>query len=220
MQSEQLVLFVPTALLLALVPGPDNLAVLSLGVAKNRRAAIGFGLGCAAGCLNHALLAMLGISALIAASPLALRVAQWAGAAYLCWIAFQSIRNLFQPRQEMATDLPGAPGNEQSYFRRGLIANAINPKVAIFFLAFLPQFVQPSGWPSWVQLGTLGLIFSLCAALVFTAIAVSADWLGTRLRANPSIRIMLDASTALLFLGLAIRLLLTDLGKVTLPHQP
>lgn len=212
MQAHQLLIFISTAFLLSLAPGPDNFGVLGLGVSTGRKAAMGFALGCAAGCLNHTLLAALGVSALLAASPLALKITQWLGAAYLCWIAFQILRNIFAKR---GFALKGGQGNEANqffpHFRRGLIANAINPKVAIFFLAFLPQFLVADGWPAWAQLSVLGLSFALCAALVFSAIALGADWIGAKLRSKPMIQNLLDATTALLFLGLAVRLLCADL---------
>lgn len=216
MHLDQFLLFISTALLLALAPGPDNFGVLGLGISTGRRAAMGFALGCAAGCLNHTLLAVVGVSALLAASPIALKAAQWIGAAYLCWIAFQILRNVLARR-----GFAVATGNAQDadrflpHFRRGLIANAINPKVAIFFLAFLPQFLSPSGWPAWAQLSVLGLLFALCSGLVFGSIALGADWIGARLRDNPVIQNLLEATTALLFLGLAVRLLCSDLRPAT-----
>jgi len=220
MFSQQLLLFVPTAFLLALAPGPDNLGVLSLGVSTGRRAAIGFALGCATGCLNHTILAAAGVSAVLAASPFALKLTQWAGAAYLCWIGIQTLRQVFSAqhlksveRVECNTD------NFRLHFKRGLIANAINPKVAIFFLAFLPQFISPSGWPTWAQLTTLGVVFAACSCLVFVTIALGAHWIGAKLRSKPLIQQLLDGATAVLFLGLAIRLAIADI-QITAGAKP
>lgn len=216
MQFQQILLFISTALLLALAPGPDNLGVLSLGVSTGRRAAMGFAVGCAAGCLNHTLLAVAGVSALIAASPTAFRAAQWIGAAYLCWIGYQTLRSLFSQRTLLMADAPTTINNSAwTYFKRGLIANAINPKVAIFFLAFLPQFVSRDGWPGWAQLATLGGLFSLCAGFVFVLVALGADWIGAKIRANPSVNVLLEGATAILFFGLAIRLAIADFQPVT-----
>jgi len=204
---EQLALFVPAALLLALAPGPDNLAVLALGLSGGRQASLGFALGCAAGCLNHTLLAALGVTALIAASPLAFRALQILGAAYLVWMGWEALRSR---GASLANAGPRASGNGGfgRYFARGLFANAINPKVALFFLAFLPQFVLAGGWPPPAQIGVLGGIFGLCAALVFSLIALFAARIGGWLRARHALTVWLDRATGLLFIGLGLRLAL------------
>lgn len=212
MDSAQLLLFLPTALLITLAPGPDNLGVLALGMATGRRASLGFALGCAAGCLNHTLLAVAGISALLAASPLALQVLQACGAAYLAWIGWQSLRQL--GRATRLADSAGQSGEHHflPHFRRGLIANAINPKVALFFLAFLPQFIQPGDWSSAGQTAFLGLLFALIAALVFSTVALAAARIGRLLQARPRAYGVLQGLCGLLFIALALRLALTDLS--------
>ena len=209
MTAEQLALFIPAALLLALAPGPDNLGVLALGISSGRPASLGFALGCAAGCLNHTLLAALGVTALIAASPLAFKVLQFLGAAYLLWIGWQALRS--RGASLAAVDARGSEGaGFARYFARGLVANAINPKVALFFLAFLPQFVLAKGWPPAVQIGVLGGVFGLCAAIVFSTIAVFAARIGAWLRARQALTIWLDRATGALFIGLGLRLALAS----------
>lgn len=212
MAPQQVLLFVPTALLLALAPGPDNLGVLSLGVSTGRRAAVGFALGCSAGCINHTVLAVAGISALVATSPMALGVAQYLGAAYLCWIAFQTLRSMRAPRDSALTLEAQSRGNRAwLHFKRGLISNAVNPKVALFFLAFLPQFVVPGPWPSWLQLATLGCLFALSTCAVFIAIALGAAWIGAQLGHRPALKRVLEGVTAIVFLTLGFRLAFADL---------
>ncbi|KAF7599723.1 MAG: lysine transporter LysE [Candidatus Dactylopiibacterium carminicum] len=208
MALETLLLFLPAAFLLSLVPGPDNLGVLALGLAQGRREALGFALGCSAGCLNHTLLAALGVTALLRGSPLALGALQWAGAAWLAWIGWQTLRSRpgISP-QEAAPDVEGFT----QQFRRGLIANAINPKVALFFLAFLPQFVSPQGWATGWQIAVLGLLFAICATLIFSGIALTAARLGGWLRRHPRSAATLHYGSGLLFLALALRLLLSPL---------
>jgi threonine/homoserine/homoserine lactone efflux protein len=203
--AEQLALFVPAALLLAIAPGPDNLGVLALGISSGRPASLGFALGCAAGCLNHTLLAALGVTALIAASPLAFRALQIFGAAYLVWIGWQALRSRGASLASLDAGLSAGAGFGR-YFARGLIANAINPKVALFFLAFLPQFVLAGGWPPAAQIGVLGAVFGLCAALVFSAIALFAARIGAWLRTRRALTVWLDRATGLLFIGLGLRL--------------
>ena len=203
MSPDQVLLFIGAALLLALAPGPDNLGVLALGVSRGRGEALGFALGCAAGCINHTLLAVLGVSALIAASPLAFRTLQLAGAAYLVWIGVQALRS--RGAQLANLDAPStATAGFFPYFRRGLIANAINPKVALFFLSFLPQFIRAEGWSAPLQLAMLGALFALVAALVFSAIALAAAPLGAWLRRRERLTRWLDRATGGLFVGLGI----------------
>lgn len=212
MAPQQILLFLPTALLLAMAPGPDNLGVLSLGISTGRRAAVGFALGCAAGCINHTILAVAGISALIAASPLALGLAQYVGAAYLCWIAFQTLRSMRTPRTTGLTVGEQDRGNQAwRHFKRGLISNAVNPKVALFYLAFLPQFVAPGPWPSWLQLATLGCLFALSSCAVFVAIALGSAWIGALLGRRPILKPLLEGLTAIVFLTLGFRLASADL---------
>lgn len=155
--------FLAAALLVALAPGPDNLMVLSLGMSRGRRAGVAFGLGCALGCLNHTLLAALGVSALIAASPAAFIALKVAGGLYLVWIGVQAIRHA-RPVGAPAAG-PASPETPARLFARGLVANAINPKVILFFLAFLPQFVAP-GEPLAPQLVLLGTICVVLNTLV------------------------------------------------------
>ncbi|MCX9157026.1 LysE family translocator [Niveibacterium sp. 24ML] len=202
MTAHQIALFLGAALLLALAPGPDNLGVLALGISRGKSIALGFALGCAAGCLNHTLLAVIGVSALIAASPLAFKAMQLLGAAYLVWIGIQALRSRGTGISQ--TNAPQTGASFASSFRQGLIANAINPKVGLFFLSFLPQFVRPDGWPAHWQLACLGALFALVAALVFGAIALAADPIGVWLRRRERLGLWLDRASGGLFVGLGI----------------
>ncbi|MCH2222544.1 MAG: LysE family translocator, partial [Dechloromonas sp.] len=139
LSSSQLLPFVAASVLLTLAPGPDNLLVLALGMARGRRQGVAFGLGCAAGCLNHTALAALGVGALIVASDLAFGALRVAGGLYLIWLGVQAIRHA-APADAQRLSIPA--DSCARLFRRGLLASAINPKVVLFFLAFLPQFVQ------------------------------------------------------------------------------
>lgn len=202
MTASQITLFLGAALLLALAPGPDNLGVLALGISRGKSIALGFALGCAAGCLNHTLLAVLGVSALIAASPLAFTGLQLLGAAYLIWIGIQALRSRGSSLAQTHTPESGA--SFATAFRQGLIANAINPKVGLFFLSFLPQFIRPDGWSAPLQLASLGSLFALVAALVFGAIALAAAPIGAWLRRRERLGLWLDRASGGLFVGLGI----------------
>ena len=201
----QFATFLAAAVLVTLAPGPDNMMILSLGMSRGRRRGVAFGLGCALGCINHTLLAALGISALIAASPTAFNGLRIAGGAYLVWLGIQALRNarpLGEPRS--------GPSKEESplrLFGKGLFANAINPKVILFFLAFLPQFVDGArGGIAW-QITQLGIVFTAETALIFGAIGWFAGGLGEWLARRPAIGAWLDRVTGGVFIALGIRLL-------------
>jgi threonine/homoserine/homoserine lactone efflux protein len=201
----QLAAFLAAAILITLAPGPDNLMVLGLGMARGRKLGVAFGLGCALGCLNHTLLAMLGVSALIAASPIAFATLKIAGGLYLLWLGIQAIRNA-RPASAALTGLVPDQGASR-LFARGLVANAINPKVILFFLAFLPQFVDGQrGHAGW-QIGQLGLVFTLETVIVFGAIGWFAGSLGERLARQPALGAWLDRIAGGIFVALGIRLI-------------
>ena len=194
--------FLAVAVLITLAPGPDNLMVLSLGMARGRQAGVAFGLGCALGCLNHTLLAALGISALIAASPTAFTVLRIAGGLYLVWLGVQAIRSARPASVAAAMSEP-----PMKLFVKGLIANAINPKVILFFLAFLPQFVDTGhGHAGW-QIVQLGLLFTFETVLIFGAIGWFAGRLGERLARHPAVGTWLDRIAGGIFVALGLRLL-------------
>ena len=153
---EQFLGFLTAAILITLSPGPDNMMVLGAGIAKGRTRGIAFGLGCAMGCLNHTLLAVIGVSALIAASPVAFTALKVVGGLYLIWMGVQALRS--RGGAKVAAGVPDE--SARRLFVKGLVANAINPKVVLFFLSFLPQFVVASrGDANW-QIAWLGLIFT------------------------------------------------------------
>lgn len=197
--------FLAASVLVTLAPGPDNLMVLSLGVSRGRRAGIGFGLGCAAGCATHTLWATLGIGALVLASETAFTVLKLAGAAYLIYIGVMSWRHAGQATL-VRTAGEGGSDSGWLYFRRGFIANAINPKVALFFIAFLPQFVDPARGALWPQMVLLGLLFALQTVLIFGLVGWFAGGIGQRVQAQPRIAVWLDRVAGAIFVGLALRL--------------
>lgn len=202
--QPQLLAFVAAAVLITLAPGPDNLMVLSLGIARGRRAGIAFGLGCAIGCLSHTALAALGISALIAASAGAFMALKIAGGFYLIWLGIQALKNA-RPLGATAQELPTE--SVTRLFAKGLIANAINPKVILFFLAFLPQFIVVGhGGATW-QTVQLGLVFTLQAALIFGVIGWFAGGIGHWLAHRPQVAAWLDRLAGGIFVLIGLRLI-------------
>jgi threonine/homoserine/homoserine lactone efflux protein len=201
---DQCLAFLAAAILLTLSPGPDNMMVLSVGIAKGRMRGIAFGLGCAAGCLSHTLLAVIGVSALIAASPLAFTALKVCGGLYLAWIGLHAIRS----RGGARLDTAGAAADPaRTLFLKGMVAAAINPKVALFFLSFLPQFVVASRGDANLQTGLLGLAFAAQAALVFSAIGFFSGAIGAWLARRPGAGKWLDRLAGAVFIGLGLRLI-------------
>jgi len=132
--------FLGISIILTLAPGPDNLMVLAHSLARGPRAGLALALGCTAGCMTHILWATIGLSAALATSSLAFALLKYAGAAYLAWLGWQALH--------AGSTTPATPGTASARpaghdILRGFVANAINPKVALFFLAFLPQFIRP-----------------------------------------------------------------------------
>ncbi|MFN4237581.1 MAG: LysE family translocator [Vogesella sp.] len=204
---EQALGFTAAAVLITVSPGPDNLMVLSLGIARGRREGMVFGLGCALGCLSHTLLATLGISAALAASPLAFATLKTAGGLYLIWLGWQAWHS--QGCQLETTGTEATQPDLWQLFGKGLLANAINPKVVLFFLAFLPQFVVSShGSVSW-QTAQLGLLFTVQAAIVFGMLGYFAGQAGSWLNTSPQRGRLLDRIAGSIFILLGLKLILT-----------
>lgn len=203
---EQFLGFLAAAVLITLSPGPDNMMVLSVGIAKGRARGIAFGIGCALGCLIHTLLAVIGVSALIAASPTAFTALKIAGGLYLIWMGIGALRSRGGARASGMPD--GRPdASARQLFFRGLLANAINPKVVLFFLSFLPQFVIASrGDANW-QIAWLGLTFTLQAVVLFGLLGYFSGAIGLWLNRTPRAGMWLDRVAGAVFVGLGLRLI-------------
>jgi len=200
---EQFLGFLTAAILITLSPGPDNMMVLGAGIAKGRARGIAFGLGCALGCLNHTLLAVIGVSALIAASPVAFTALKIAGGLYLIWMGIGALRS--RGAAQVAGRVPDESARQ--LFFKGLLANAINPKVVLFFLSFLPQFVVASrGDANW-QIAWLGLIFTAQAAVLFGLLGYFSGAIGQWLNRTPRAGMWLDRIAGAIFVGLGLRLI-------------
>jgi threonine/homoserine/homoserine lactone efflux protein len=200
----QLAAFLLASLAVTASPGPDNLMVLGLGMSRGRAAGIAFGLGCGLGCLSHTLLAVVGVGALVAASPVAFTVLRIGGGLYLAWLGLQCLRSRGGSRVPQAE---GSSSGLRALFLRGVMANAINPKVILFFLSFLPQFVSPRGGPVSAQLAVLGVVFTAQAALLFALLGAFAGTVGQWLNRRPSAGLWLDRIAGLIFIGLGLRLI-------------
>jgi threonine/homoserine/homoserine lactone efflux protein len=194
--------FLAASLLLAVAPGPDNLFVLAQSAISGRRAGLLVVLGLCTGLLFHTAAVALGLAALFAASALAFTALKWIGAAYLCYLAWQAFR---APVGDAAAQ--GTPRRTLAQlYRRGIVMNVTNPKVSIFFLAFLPQFVAPERGSVALQVVWLGFVFMVATLVVFGALAVFAGSAGERLRRSPRAQKTLNWLAGAVFIGLAARL--------------
>ena len=172
-------LFVAAALALLLMPGPAVIYVVTRSVDQGRPAGLASVLGVGIGSLVHIAFAAVGLSALLASSAAAFGVVKWLGAAYLIWLGLQRLLT-------RGEDAPAAvePERLSRIFLQGVVVNVLNPKTALFLLAFLPQFVDPSRGPVWIQVSVLGLTLASLGLLTDGLYALlggtAADWLRQR----------------------------------------
>ncbi len=202
--ADVLLAFLAASALVTIAPGPDNLMVLSVGISRGRAAGIGFGLGCALGCFTHTLWATLGIGAVVLASEATFTTLKMAGAAYLVYIGLMAWR--YAGKMALVQIDAGAAEPIGVHLRRGFIANVINPKVALFFIAFLPQFVDQTRGAVWPQMLLLGALFAAQTVLIFGSLGWFAGSIGARLQRQPRLAVWLDRCAAAIFIGLALHL--------------
>ncbi len=193
--------FLAAALLLNLAPGPDMMYVLGRSMGQGRRAGIVSALGIFVGCLFHLFAAALGLAALLRSSPLLFHLVKLAGAGYLIYLGI----NLFLHARDQLQGANVQRDSLRRIFMQGVITNVLNPKVAIFFVAFLPQFVDTRGSIA-LQIIVLGMIFDIGGTLVNLAVAVAAGGLGDRLSRSQRIVAWQRRLTGTLFIGLGLRL--------------
>lgn len=201
---DQFLGFLLAAVLITASPGPDNLMVLGIGMSKGRASGIAFGLGCALGCLSHTALAVIGVGALIAASPPAFTALKIGGGLYLLWLGYGALRSGGGARVDTTVQLERT---WRALFMKGVIANAINPKVALFFLSFLPQFVVPARGDAAWQMASLGLVFTLQAALLFGLLGYFAGSVGQWINRRPRAGVWLDRLAGTIFVALGLKLI-------------
>lgn len=198
--------FFGIAALLALAPGPDNLFVLMQSAMWGRRSGLVVVLGLCTGLIGHTLAVAVGLAAVFAASETAFTVLKLAGAVYLLYLAWGALRA--QGQVQGTTPAPRLAS--ATLFRRGIIMNLTNPKVSLFFLAFLPQFTSPARGSVALQTLSLGALFMLATLLVFGALAWFSGTLGERLQKSRTLQRLLNRIAGIVFLGLAIKLALTN----------
>lgn len=205
---SQILAFLIAAIVLTISPGPDNLMVLGISLSKGRRQGIIFGLGCALGCLSHTLMAVVGISVLIVSSPKAFAIMKFIGGAYLFYLGIQTFLNQKYITTNNQQSLRGI--SISTTFVRGLLASSLNPKVALFFVSFLPQFVIADQGNVTLQLTVLSGIFILQAIFIFSLVGYFSGSIGDVLRCNPKMNLWLDRISGGILVLLGIRIWVTS----------
>jgi len=188
-------------LALNITPGPDMLYVAARSTSEGRAAGIVSSLGIATGTLFHITAVALGLSALLAAVPVAYTAVRIAGAIYLVYLGIRALVSRAGSAERTVAHAPLA-----MIFRQGMITNMLNPKVALFFLAFLPQFVDPARGSAAAQIVVLGLIFDTSGTIVNTVVALGASRAAEHMRANSRAGEILHKFTGVIFIGLGVRI--------------
>ena len=201
LSPETIIAFVTASVILSLVPGPDNLFVMSHSALKGWRIGFYTTLGLCTGLIGHTVLVAIGVSVIFQTSAIAFNGLKVIGACYLLYLAWLSVQN-----KELNLGGTDKNSTNRSYYLTGVIMNLTNPKVALFFLVFLPQFVNTSNDNVTIQIFLLGLLFILSALCVFTSIAYLASFLENILKKSKTVNKNLNILAALIYFALAINL--------------
>ncbi|SFD81368.1 LysE family translocator [Massilia yuzhufengensis] len=204
---HDLPLFVISGLLLNIMPGPDSLLVMTRSATQGWRAGVAATLGICTGTLVHILAAAVGLSALLATSATAFTVVKLVGAAYILWMAVGLLRSRKADGAQAAMELPALP--YRKIFAQGFLTNVLNPKVALFFLAFVPQFISIDAPNKAMAFIVLGCIFNFNGMLWSGALAVATAKASERIKLNPSFSLWLKRATGGLFVWLGVKLALS-----------
>ncbi len=196
-------LFLVAGILLNLMPGQDTMFVIGQSLTGGFRSGIAAALGIALGTVFHTVAAALGLSAILATSPLAFSIVKFLGAAYLVLLGLKLM--LARSARDGAAPL-AVPATPRAVFRQGVLTNVLNPKVALFFLAFLPQFIDPAGGTRILAFLALGATFIMTGLLWCLVLATAAARLQSFFRRNPNFRSVVDRVVGSLFVALGARL--------------
>jgi threonine/homoserine/homoserine lactone efflux protein len=206
LSTETIIAFVTASVVLSLVPGPDNIFVMSHSAIKGWRIGFYTTLGLCTGLIGHTVLVAIGVSVIFQTSAIAFNGLKIIGAFYLLYLAWLSVQN-----KELNLGGTDKDSTNRSYYFTGVIMNLTNPKVALFFLVFLPQFVNTSNENITLQIFLLGVLFILSALCVFTSIAYLASFLEVILKKSKTVNKNLNILAALIYFALAINLFFVNL---------
>jgi threonine/homoserine/homoserine lactone efflux protein len=213
---DNLCLFILAGWALNLTPGPDVFFQITQALKGGLRAGIAAMLGIFAGCLVHVAAASLGVSALIAASSTAFTLLKWLGAAYLVYVGVQMLLTKSAPNAMNSEALCAYPmpttglKHLKSIFIQGFWTNALNPKVALFFLAFLPQFISPQAAQTTLAFAALGLLFILNSVPINLGYVLLAAWLSQRMSSLQRCMLWLERAAGVMFIGFGVKLALSE----------
>ena len=195
--------FLSAAIVLNLAPGPDIAFILGQTVRGGRKTGFAAMAGIWTGAFGHVLMAAAGLSAILATSAMAFSVVKWVGAGYLIWLGIQALRS--DGSGFIAEGIKGG-AKLMPIYRQGVVVALLNPKVAIFFLAFLPQFVTPDAGPVWAQLFLHGSLIIVVAAFIEPPLILAGEKLTNKLRSSPKFGLWLDRSLGAILVALGLRL--------------
>jgi threonine/homoserine/homoserine lactone efflux protein len=204
---HDLTLFIVSGLLLNIMPGPDSLLIMARSATQGWRAGSAAALGIGTGTLVHILAAALGLSAVLATSAAAFTVVKMAGAAYILYMAFGLLKS--KKRDEASALAPLTPLPYRSIFAQGFLTNVLNPKVAVFFLAFVPQFIHADAPDKALAFIILGCIFNFNGMLWCNSLALFTAQASARIKLNPALSLWLNRTTGALFVWLGVKLALS-----------
>lgn len=199
--------FLTAAVLLNISPGPDMAFILGQTVRNGRSGGFAALLGIWSGAMGHVLLAVVGLSSLLANSAWAFSLVKWAGAVYLVWMGIQALAS---KGGSFSADDSAKASRPQTIYWQGVGVSLLNPKVAIFFLAFLPQFVVPEAGPVWAQLLLHGVLIIVVAAIIEPPLVWFGASLTRSLRGNARVGLWMDRGLGALFIALGARLALSE----------
>lgn len=203
---HDLPLFIISGLLLNILPGPDSLLIMTRSATQGWRAGIAAVMGIATGTMVHVLAAAIGLSAILATSATAFTVVKYVGAAYILWMAVGLLR---ARRSDATTAAAVPPLPYRKVFAQGLLTNVLNPKVALFFLAFVPQFIDAAAPNKALAFVILGCIFNFNGMLWCVSLALFTAFASARLKVNPTVALWLNRVTGGLFVWLGVKLALS-----------
>ncbi|MGI2130245.1 LysE family translocator [Shewanella baltica] len=207
MDLNSLLLFAVACLAINLIPGPDVIYIVSNTMKGKMISGLKAATGLGVGYFVHTLAASLGLSAIILSSALAFSIVKWLGAAYLVYLGIQALISMWRGNNKMVVDDNSKPNG--NVFFQGIVVSVLNPKVALFFLSFLPQFIDPLAGSTSIQLLTLGLIFSLLATLCNVLYASAGSWVFSRPNSQRYSR-ALEGISGVLLIGLASKVMASD----------
>lgn len=205
-EFQTILMFVTASTLLALAPGPDILFVLTQSMVKGSRSGIIIALGLCSGLVFHTTAVALGVAVIFQTSLLAFTLLKFVGASYLLYLAYMA----FKDSTKSKLNADKAPISLQALYKRGILMNITNPKVSIFFLAFLPQFTNPNMGNVTGQIFILGALFMLCAFIVFALVSLLAGRVGNWFSKTKNGEKILNRIAGTVFTALAVKLALTS----------